>query len=52
MKNEDSRGFRKLYRGRNFVLRFQGILHWKKHLNRRRKHAKQHRSAQAHHMGR
>jgi len=37
MKNEDSRGIRRLYRGRNFVPKFQYILLWRKHLKRRRK---------------
>ena len=31
INNEDSEGLKKLYRGRNFVLMSQGILHGSKH---------------------
>jgi len=40
MNNEDSRGLIRLYRGRNYVPKFQDVLHWRKHLNRRIKQAK------------
>jgi len=43
MKNEDSRRFIRLYKGRNYVLKFQDILHWSKHLKRQRKHIFQHK---------
>jgi len=36
MKNEDSRGLRRLYKGRNYVPKFQGNFHRSKHLKRRR----------------
>jgi len=36
MKNEDSRGLRRLYKGMNYVPKFQDILHRSKHLKRRR----------------
>jgi len=37
VKNEDSIGLRRLCKGRNFVPKFQDILQWSKHLNKRRK---------------
>jgi len=42
MKNEDSRGLIRLYKGNNYFHKFQDILHRRKHLKRRRKHAFQH----------
>jgi len=39
MKNEDSRGLRRLYKWRNFVLKFQDNLHRSKHLRRWTKQA-------------
>jgi len=42
MKIQDSRGLRRHYRGRNYVLKFQDILLWRKHQNGRRKQAFQH----------
>ncbi|AES97699.1 transmembrane protein, putative [Medicago truncatula] len=36
MKNEDSRGFRRRYIWRNYVPKFEHILHISKHLKRRR----------------
>jgi len=44
MKNEDSRGLKKLYRGRNYVPKFQNILRWSKHLKRRRNKHFQHQT--------
>jgi len=40
MKNEDSRGLIRLYKGKNYVPKFQNILQQRKHLNRRRKQEK------------
>jgi hypothetical protein len=34
MKNEDSRGLRRLYKGRNYVPKFQDILNISKHLKK------------------
>jgi len=36
MKNDDSRGLRRVYKGRNHVPKFQDILHISKHLKRQR----------------
>jgi len=41
-KIEDSRGLRRRYKGKNSILKFQDILHWRKHQNGRRKQAFQH----------
>jgi len=38
MENEDSKGFIRLYRGMNYVPKFQDILHWSKHRKRRKKY--------------
>jgi hypothetical protein len=43
MKNEYSRGLRRLYKGGNFVSKFQDILHRSKHIKRRRNKHFQHR---------
>jgi len=55
-KNEDSRGLIRLYRWRNYVPKLQDILHWRKHLKKRRKQAIQHQnlhwSAHAYRKGR
>jgi len=42
MKNEDSRGLGRLYKGRNFVLKFQDILHRSGHLKTQRNMCFQH----------
>ena len=56
MKNEDSRGLKKNYKRKNFVPKFQDILHISKHLKRRRNMQfstrNTLRSAQAHKRGR
>ncbi|AET02845.1 hypothetical protein MtrunA17_Chr8g0361871 [Medicago truncatula] len=38
MKNEDSRGLRRLHKARNYVPKFKDILHRSKHLKRQKKH--------------
>jgi len=43
MKNEDSRGLKICYRGRNYVPKFQDILHRSKHTKRQRNKRFQHR---------
>lgn len=44
MKNEDSRGLIRLYKGRNYVPKFQDTLHRSKHLRRQRTKHFQHRT--------